>query len=122
MRILWATRGKSWGFRFLLDGGLSDPLPAYEEAFETAGNAEELLHETLTGVAIGLIDPLERRDRSGRLIKHDFVVFPPYIKSLKTTDDARKFVWPIVAAEYARIWDVDRPEVQNMDDSAPRLR
>lgn len=32
-RLIWATRGRSWGFRFMLDGGLSDPLPDCERAF-----------------------------------------------------------------------------------------
>ena len=31
--VIWATRGRTWGFRFLLDAGLSDPLADYERAF-----------------------------------------------------------------------------------------
>ena len=34
MRFIWATRGRDWGFKFLRDGGFSDPLPIYEAAFE----------------------------------------------------------------------------------------
>ena len=33
MTLIWATRGRTWGFRFLRDGGLEDPLDTYEEAF-----------------------------------------------------------------------------------------
>src|SRR5690606_6305373 len=36
--LVWATRGRSWGFRFLLNGGLSDPLPTYERIFAHSAN------------------------------------------------------------------------------------
>ena len=26
MSLIWATRGRTWGFRFLLNGGFADPL------------------------------------------------------------------------------------------------
>ena len=32
-RLIWATRGRSWGFRFLLNAGLPDPLADYERSF-----------------------------------------------------------------------------------------
>ncbi len=35
MTFIWATRGRSWGFRFLRDGGLAEPLFVYEKAFES---------------------------------------------------------------------------------------
>lgn len=38
--LIWLTRGRSWGFRFLLDGGLPDPLPEYERVFERVDQDE----------------------------------------------------------------------------------
>ncbi len=31
--FIWATRGRTWGFRFLRKGGYEDPLGVYEDAF-----------------------------------------------------------------------------------------
>ena len=36
MSLIWATRGRTWGFRFLRDGGFPDPLPVYDLAFSRA--------------------------------------------------------------------------------------
>lgn len=35
--MIWATRGWDWGFRFLRDGGVDDPLDLYDAVFATAG-------------------------------------------------------------------------------------
>lgn len=87
MRFIWATRGKDWGFTFLRDGDLTDPLPTYEAAFEGTD-------PTLT--ALRFHDPEGRTDRAGRVIEHDFV----FVDALEAhTQDE---VWPLVAEEYAR--------------------
>ena len=40
--FIWATRGRTWGFRFLRTAGRVDPLKLYEAAFrgdlDSAGN------------------------------------------------------------------------------------
>ena len=64
MRFIWATRGKDWGFKFLRDGGFSDPLPIYEAAFEGTDPSLSTLR---------FDDPEGRTDRAGRVIEHDFV-------------------------------------------------
>ena len=35
--FIWATRGRTWGFRFLRTGGLQDPLGTYEAIFSKIG-------------------------------------------------------------------------------------
>ena len=53
-RLIWATRGRSWGFRFLLKGGLSDPLMAYERFRRRdrhPGHADEERDEEATRAA-----------------------------------------------------------------------
>lgn len=89
MRFIWATRGKDWGFKFLRDGGLSDPLPIYEAAFEGTD-------PTLSTLRFD--DPEGRTDRAGRVIEHDFVFFDaPAIH-------CKEKVWSLVANEYARMY------------------
>lgn len=87
MRFIWATRGRDWGFTFLRDGGLTDPLPTYEAAF--AGT-----NPTLTTLRFN--DPEGRTDRAGRVIEHDFVFLDP------TENPTAEDVWQLVADEFAR--------------------
>lgn len=107
-KLIWATRGRSWGFRFLLDGGLQDPLPEYERCF--AGLEDESLawgrvHGKL---ALRFPDPEGRRDASGRVIPHEFVV-DREANDIESAEAGRQWVWPLVAEAYARVWDAERP-------------
>lgn len=109
MRIIWATRGRTWGFKFLLDGGFADPLKAYETVFSGQGSTGEMFTRVGDRVALRFLDPLGRKDRAGRVIPHEFVVFDSLADDIHTVDDGRKLVWPLVADEYARIWDLPQP-------------
>jgi len=102
--IIWATRGKTWGFRFLRTGGLPDPLPAYEIAFHGAADEREMLRRVGANVALRIPDPEGRRDASGRLIPHDFVVPPPLASEIHSFEDALSLIWEPVAAEFSRVW------------------
>jgi hypothetical protein len=104
MRLIWATRGRSWGFRFLRDGGFEDPLPAYLDAFADVGEAESACMRVGDRVAARLPDPLGRRDAAGRVIAHDFVVFPPGSEETTSLEEVLQVVWPTCADEYARVW------------------
>lgn len=106
MSIIWATRGKNWGFRFLRDGGLSaDVLTTYEEAFAGAGNSLLEFHITAESVAIRFPDPLNRKDRAGRVIPHEFVLTGTDTDGIISLDQAKSLVWPKFADEYAEIWE-----------------
>ena len=61
-RLIWATRGRSWGFRFLLKGGLSDPLLVYERSFADLEDEPATCHRAAGKVALRFPDPLGRRD------------------------------------------------------------
>ncbi|OFL93737.1 hypothetical protein HMPREF2734_00840 [Corynebacterium sp. HMSC055D05] len=89
MRFIWATRGRDWGFKFLRDGGFSDPLPIYEAAF--AGTDPSL-------TALRFDDPEGRTDRAGRVIEHDFVFLDA------PAPHSQEAVWQLVAGEYARLY------------------
>lgn len=109
MKLIWATRGRTWGFRFLSDGGFQDPLPEYEKAFRgIEGNPEACLRNE-GAVAVRLQDPLARKDAAGRVIPHDFVVFAPQAELITSVDDGLRILWPLVADEYARVWDLPTP-------------
>lgn len=107
-QLIWATRGRSWGFRFLLDAGFADPLPKYERAF--AGVSDPLTAWRREGkdVALRFPDPLGRRDAAGRVIPHEFVVLGDLAANIGSVGDGIQQIWPLVEHAYARIWDSDR--------------
>ncbi|MBT1675210.1 hypothetical protein KK087_03035 [Curtobacterium flaccumfaciens pv. flaccumfaciens] len=110
MTLIWATRGRTWGFRFLMpDGSGVDPLRAYDEAFDGVGDAAEVLRHQDGSAALRFTDPEGRRDRAGRPIPHEFVLFPPLSERVRSMDDALTEVWPLVRDRYAAVWDRPTP-------------
>jgi hypothetical protein len=77
VKLVWATRGRTWGFRFLLDGGFSDPLPVYERAFGGIEGESTTCQRVGSHVALRFPDLQGRQDAAGRTIPHDVVVLPP---------------------------------------------
>lgn len=104
MNLIWATRGRTWGFRFLHDGDCADPLPSYDAAFAGIGAGPSAFHRVGTTVAVRFPDPHGRKDSAGRVIPHEFVVFAPLSGQIETVDDALERVWPLVADEYESVW------------------
>jgi hypothetical protein len=108
-RLIWATRGRSWGFRFLADGGLADPLLEYERIFAGLGD-EPTAWRRLTGnAALRFPDPEGRRDAAGRVIPHEFVVPGDLANDIQSAEEGQQQVWPLVAVAYARVWDAEGP-------------
>lgn len=105
MNFIWATRGRLWGFRFLDNGGYADPLPVYDAAFARAGDEPCACHRAGDTVALRFLDPEGRRDASGRVIPHEFVLFGWTASRVRTVDDGIAVVWPLVADRYATEWD-----------------
>lgn len=108
-RLIWATRGRSWGFRFLLTAGVHDPLADYERTFAPMGDEPTGWCWAGDAVALRFPDPLGRRDAAGRVIPHDFVVLGEASGGVASVDDGLHRVWPLVAEAYARVWDADGP-------------
>jgi hypothetical protein len=50
-----------------------------------------------------------RRDASGRVIPHDFVIFGELADSVNSTADGLHEIWPLVADAYASVWDATAP-------------
>lgn len=107
--LIWATRGRSWGFRFLLDGGLADPLFDYEELFGDLQDETTAWRHAAGKIALRFPDPLGRRDAAGRVIPHDFIVLRTSAVDIEAVEDGPSKVWPLVADTYARVWDTAAP-------------
>lgn len=109
MNVVWATRGRSWGFRFLLAGGMADPLPTYDEAFAGTHGEPEVCRRVGANVALRFTDPLGRSDDSGRPIPHDIVVLPPLADDVRSVADGLQLVWPSLAGAFAELWSRPKP-------------
>lgn len=107
--MIWATRGRTWGFRFLVDAGLGDPLQDYERAFVDLRDepAAWSRHDGL--VALRFPDPLRRQDSAGRVIPHEFVLFGDLAAAVDSVEDGLREVWPLVSEFYASVWDAPHP-------------
>ena len=109
MKLISATRGRTWGFRFLSNGGIDDPLLAYEDAFADRQTESTVCRRVGDKVALRFRDPDGRKDAAGRVIPHDFVVFAPLADAIDSVEDGLRVVWPLVADEFDRVWDLPNP-------------
>lgn len=118
MKFIWATRGKEWGFRFLERGGLEDPLLEYEAAFAGFENESEVCELVGDRLALRFSDPLSRRDAAGRVIPHDFVIFPPDSSEVRSVAEGIETIWqlPDVSARFAQMWDVNGRGIADSSD------
>lgn len=113
MSLIWATRGQTWGFRFIRDGRFKDPLKVYDNVFSDVGDEPEVYRRVGEKVALRFPDPLGRQDRAGRTIPHDFVVFGPLADEINSVEDGLRLVWPQVADGFARLWELPTPPSAN---------
>lgn len=113
MKLIWATRGRTWGFRFLRADGVEDPLLEYDKYFSEIGDAPAAYHRDGDTVALRFPDPEGRKDASGRVIPHEFVVYAdrsPYDASwIYSVEDGFANVWPEVKDRFDKIWDGPDP-------------
>ena len=109
MTIIWATRGKHWGHRFLRTGGSTDPLIELEEAFSGTREGVEIIQRRGSSLALRFADPDGRRDAAGRVILHEMVVDSPEADSISTLEEGIDAIWPAVSAEFTSVWDQPTP-------------
>lgn len=105
MTYLWLTRGRHWGFRFLRDANLADPLPVYEAVFAHVGEDREVCVDVGGDTGLRFLDPVGRRDAAGRVIPHEFVIFAPLSQQVNSVSDGLRIIWPEIADEFARLWE-----------------
>lgn len=109
VNFIWATRGKTWGFRFLRSGGLQDPLSVYEATFAELGDGPEAWRKFDGRVALRFPDPDGRQDAASRVIPHDFVLLGRWADEISSLEEGRAHVWPEVATEFESVWDKPEP-------------
>lgn len=109
MSLIWATRGRTWGFKFIHNGGFSDPLPEYDRAFSSDSNEPQVYRRIGGKVALRFPDPLERKDAAGRVIPHEFIVSGPMASQIDSVESGIKVVWPVVANHFEKIWELPGP-------------
>lgn len=119
-RFIWATRGRSWGFRFLVDGGITDPLPEYERVFGDLRDTPTVWRRELGRVALRFPDPLGRRDTAGRVIPHEFILFDALAEAVASVDSGIREVWPLVSEAYAQFWEAENPPPPSVVQDALR--
>ncbi len=111
--IVWATRGRTWGFRFLLTGGVSDPLAEYERVFADLKDEPTAWVKMVGRVGLRFPDPEGRRDTAGRIIPHEFVILGSQSNQIQSLEAGTEWVWPRVAQAYERVWSADRPPLSD---------
>jgi len=109
MILLWLTRGRTWGFRFLIRGELADPLPVYDSAFNGLGDKSEVCRRMGDKVALRFVDPQGREDAAGRPIAHDFVLDGELAVEVNSLADGIRLVWPMVESEYSNAYSLEAP-------------
>lgn len=109
MKLIWATRGLAWGFRFLRNDHSGDPLRMYDEVFLGLEDEREVWRRVQDKGALRFSDPEGRRDEAGRVIPHEFVIFPPDAAAINSVEDGIRRVWAEVADEFDRVWDSQEP-------------
>lgn len=122
MRLIWATRGRTWGFRFLRRGGFTDPLPAYSAAFAEFEGATRVWSRVGDVTALRFEDPPGRKDRAGRVIPHDFVIFGDIANDVDSLSAGIHLIWPLVEVEYERNYGLPEPITINCTHMERYLR
>lgn len=81
----------------------------YEETFSGTEELSEVCRRTATRLALRFPDPLQRQDSAGRVIPHDFVLLDSVPDGVDSVEDGRRLIWPLVADEFASLWDLPEP-------------
>jgi hypothetical protein len=107
--LIWSTRGRHWGHRFLRSGGSSDPLVDRDRAFVGADEYSEVCNRRGGTLALRFEDPEGRTDAAGRIIVHELIVSDPNTGSVNSVEDGIAAYWPHLAEEYSQVWDSKEP-------------
>lgn len=109
--LIHASRGKTIGFSFLQRGGLEDPLKEYmRSGLESADIEQSKKFFSRYGdrnekIALRFMDPLGRKDQSGRAIPHEALLPESLAKGVNSHEEAVAKVWPLIKDTYEAIYD-----------------
>jgi uncharacterized protein (UPF0333 family) len=106
--IVHASRGRNRGFTFPQRGGLNNPLKEYDTSglsninsttsFKRYGDANEK-------IAARFLDPIGRKDESGRIIPHDVMLPKSMSKGVNSIDDVVKVAWPHIKDVFGALYE-----------------
>lgn len=109
MKLIWATRGRTWGFRLLRTGDLPDPLLALEAALSLLGDEPQAWRRDGPRAVVRFLDPRGRQDLAGRVIPHEAVLLEPEASNVDSFEEARRAVWAEVEEYFDRVWELPEP-------------
>lgn len=109
MNLIWTTRGRTWGHRFLRSGGSHDPLVDRDRAFQGNEDQTEVCHHRGETLALRFKDPEGRHDEAGRPIVHEIVAKGRDVKNVRSLQEGIAAYWPQLADEYAQVWNSELP-------------
>ena len=101
-KIMHAARGKHKGFKFLKTGGISDPFITYDRL--SATSIGEFTKKDGYASA-NILDPLGRKDRSGRVIPHTIILPKSMSADVNSVDDLMKKAWPLLKDDFASFYE-----------------
>ena len=120
--LIWATRGRTWGFRFLLDAGLADPLTVYEQAFAGLPEDRSVVLNDGESAILRFPDPAGHKDHSGRVIPHEVIVLGSAATLIDSLESGIALVWALLGETYSELWDAERPPtVSHVEDLMAHL-
>lgn len=93
----------------MLTGGLTDPLREYERTLAELLDPQAGCCRVAGKVGLRFPDPEGRRDASGRVIPHDFVLSGSLAEEVGSVEDGVQRIWPLVADFYGRAWSSGAP-------------
>lgn len=81
----------------------------YEGVFAELWDQAEAFRRVGGMVALRFPDPEGRRDASGRVIPHDFVLIGSWGDGISSFAEGRERLWQEVGEEFGQIWDKPEP-------------
>lgn len=109
--IVHSSRGKNLGYTFLQHGGMSNPGEEFIKAgFGNGGETFKRYGSRSEKVAARFLDPLGRKDFSGRLIGHDVIIPEFMAHDVHNIEDAKNKTWPLIKDIYQAYWEKSQKE------------
>ncbi len=109
--IVHVSRGKNVGFSIIRTGGSPAPLREYETAFGVDQGGSEMFKrygKSSEKIAARILDPKGRLDFAGRPISHEIIVPSTMTEDVKSLDDVKSKIWPLLKDAYETVYNQAR--------------
>jgi hypothetical protein len=93
--IVFYSRGKNKGLRFMQNGGTPTPLAEFGKGFQgDYDQPMDYFHKYEGKIAVVLKDPEGRKDHAGRYIPHNLIIPKSMAPGIDNIDDVVEKIWP----------------------------